>query len=183
MDDVDLVRRQPHVVDGEPRARASLMAMIRRAWRASVRSAWRHGPVRNGSGLCFVETIGVRRPRARRRRLRGRGACARGRLPTDGARGRGARRRVRRTNGTPARLEGVVERIRVRHVEADEARVDTACRERRQQRQQMALRAADAADPVNVHYAHAGSLGLQRSSSQTTAAPAANASRKSHGTR
>ena len=34
---------------------------------------------------------------------------------------------------------------------------------------------ADAADPVNVHYAHADSFGLQRSSIQTTAAPAASA--------
>ncbi len=80
-------------------------------------------------------------------------------------------------------LEGVVERIRVRHVEPDEARVDAARRKRRQQRQQVTLRAADAADAVDVDYAHAGSLALQRSSSHTTAAPAASASRKSHGTR
>ena len=42
------------------RRTASLMAMIRVARQASPRSAKRHGPVRNGSGLCFVETIGVR---------------------------------------------------------------------------------------------------------------------------
>ena len=42
------------------RRTASLMAMIRRARRASTRSAKRQGPVRNGSGLCFVETTGVR---------------------------------------------------------------------------------------------------------------------------
>ena len=179
MDDVDLLGRQAHLADGE-----SLDGLADRDHppRAACEDALCVAPVPGAERIRVVlrrddpcarceRAVDVRVHEVRVDEIRLRAADGASKVP----------RLVMPHEGDPRALELLVERVGVRHVEADEPRVHSLCRERGEERQQVPLRATDSADPMHMNDPHAA--GLLLSINHTIAAPAASASRKSHGTR
>ena len=183
MDDLDLVARQPDALDlkarerlrdrddprGAVRERALHEAKRARAERVVVVLRRHEPPGAEGAVDVGVHEVRVhevgpagRVPHAHRQQWI---EVARRGQPLE----RHAQRRVERIGRAP------------RIVEAEEADLDAALRERREQGQEMALRAADAADAVDVEDVHG--TRRRRPSTRSKTAAASSARRKSVGIR